>query len=186
MRWLQRASAILAWSLLAGTATLMLLEASGTIGEQWRRTIADGVARLAAPTIPKWTAALLGVLLALTAVIVIAAQLARARRVVAGVTIDRSADGSTEVTAQTIYRAITHQISALDEIYTVTAVAEPKRFKFRIELTDSGRIDETATAARSSLGPTFWQSIGMEPKIVDLLLTYRKGSTPVTRKEQLA
>lgn len=186
MRVVQRTSAIVSWAALAAVAVLMVMTASGVLSDQWQESVAQVVDWIANPQIEQWVAALLGGLLALIAFIVVFAQFAPSRRVVAGVTIDQSAHGSTEVTAPIVYRAITHRLSTLEDVHTVTPIPEPRRFKFKIDLTDSGRIDRTTAAARTALDPEFWATLGMAPMTVDLLLTYRKGATPVTRKEQLA
>lgn len=185
MRYVQRLSALVGWLSLTAVGTLMIVESAGVIDDRWRRSVSDVIAWLAAPTVDHWVAALLGGLLAILAVVLVLAQVVPVRRVVEGITIDGTETGSTEVTASTLYRRIGYELSQIDDVHAVKPIPDPKRVKFRMELTDSGNVTETADTARAALGAEFWASLGMEPRPVDLVLTYRRGPTPVSRKEQL-
>jgi hypothetical protein len=185
MRWLQRGSAVLGWLALAAVAALMILESAGTVGDRWRQALSEAVAWVARPSAEKWAVALLGGLLAVASVVVLLAQVRPLRRVVEGIRIDETVAGSTEVTAAALYRRIGHELARLDDVNTAKPVPHPRRLRFRLEIIDSGNLSKTAAAARAAIGPELWASLGMEPRPVDLLLTYRKSATPVTRKELL-
>ena len=185
MRLVQRASALLGWLALLALGTASLAESAGMITDAWREDLASIVSEVADPDLSLWVAALLGAALAAVAVAVAAAQFAPARRRASGVTIDRSPDGTTDITSSTLYRSVGARLESIPEVHTVKPVLDSKRLRFQVEMTDTGNCLETADRGRKSLDAEFWSTLGIEAMPVDLIMTYRRGSTPVARKETL-
>lgn len=185
MKIMQRATAFVGWAILLGIAALMILESSRVISDHWRVLISDTARWLAQPPIQPWVAAIVGAIIALLAVLAFAVQLLPVRRKVRGVTIDSTDSGSTEVTAPALYRRLGYELSLLPDVVDAVPIPDRKRVRFRITLIDSGDLEAVERASRAALSRDTWASLGMEPRPVDLLLTYGRNAKPVTRKEQL-
>lgn len=186
MRLLQRISSFVGWLALAAVGVLLTLEATGVIDEEWRTWLADQLAWLADPPVARWVATLLGVGLAIAALVVLLSQFAPARSRTQSVVIDRSEAGSTVVSSPTIYRRIAHELGAVDGVHSVKPTPRGRALAFAVELIDGASARQVSSEAFGALGDDVWASLGIPPRRVDLTLTYRRTPTPVTRKEQRA
>jgi hypothetical protein len=165
---------------------MVTLEASGTVPAQWRQPLVDLVAWLMEPSAPRWQLTLGGAGLAVLAIVVSLAQFLPPRRTIPALRVDKQETGSTIVTALVIHRRLAHELGQIDGVHTVTPQPHANRLIYRIELIDSANARRTAEAVRTALTPEVWGSLGVEPRRVDCIITYRRSATPVTRKEQPA
>jgi hypothetical protein len=157
---------------------LLVLEAVGVVSASWRDWIASAARWVAQPTLSPWLAALLGAVLGLVALIILAAQFVPARMTRETVLVDRSAVGSTRVSAMVVRRAATQRLSEIDGIVASTPVAHGRRLALHVTLERDANATLVEEAARVALGGSFWTMLGTPPQPIDLTLTYSSVLSP--------
>lgn len=179
MRLIQRVSAWLGWAMLLGVGVLLILEATAVIDDAWRAWIGHAAERMADPPFLSWLTALLGVVLALVALVILIAQFVPRRMVRASSTVEGISAGSTRVAPVVIRRAAVARLQEIDGIVDATPLLHKRRrLLLRASMArdaDAARVEQEA---RATLGEDFWSMLGVPPNRVDLLLTYSTVLTP--------
>jgi hypothetical protein len=181
MRLLQRLSAGLGWGLIAAAGVLLILEATAVIDDRWRVAIADIIGGLAMPTMSRWLAAIVGLVLTLAATAVVVAQAVPYRRSSAGgVLVDRSTAGELVVRNRAIQTALAELLRDVDGVSKVVATVERGRIHAQIQLIDSANVTAAAATARDIIDADLWSRTGLNPQPVDLVFQYRRSPARVT------
>ena len=155
---------------IVASGVLLILEIVGAIGDSWRSRTADALRSLADPDLPEWALALLGLALALAAIVLIAAQLApepkgRSRMF----EVSSFDDGRTRLAGRAALRAVEHELSAIDGVTDATAVMpRPKMIHATIRADDRCNLDKVIAEARSRLGTPFWINLGLPDIAVEI------------------
>jgi hypothetical protein len=178
VRIVQRVSAWLGWAMLLAVGVLLVLEAVGAVGASWRDWIASAARWVAQPALSPWAAALLGAVLGLAALVILAAQFAPARMTRETVLVDRSAVGSTRVSAMVVRRAATQRLSDIEGIVASAPVAHGRRLALRVTLERDANAALVEEEARAALGESFWTMLGTPSQPIDITMTYSSVLSP--------
>lgn len=172
MRPVQRVSAWLGWAVLLAMAVLLILEGTGLIAATWREWIATAAKWVAEPSIAAWLAALLGVLVALAALMILVAQFARAPMTRATVLVHRSAAGATLVNPVVVRRAAVQRLKEIDGIVDAAPFSHGRRLDLHVKLQRDANATQFEEQARAALGESFWNMLGIPSQPIDLTLAY--------------
>lgn len=172
MRFLQRVSAWMGWLIMLGVGVLLILEATGAMGDAWRQGIATAADWLAHPSWAPWLAALAGALIAIAALVLLLAQLVPARMARRTVLVERSSAGSTAVSSLVVRRAATQRLREVEGIVNATPIAHGRRLVMRVQLAADANAVEASERARAAVDESFWTMLGLPRQPIDLTLTY--------------
>lgn len=177
MRLLQRTSALVGWAVIVALGVLLVLEAAGVVGDDWRSEIASIMQAVKEPRVEQWAAALIGLSLAVLAALVVAAQLTSRRRSAKfRVIVHESDNGRTVLTSGALQSAIRSALQEVGEVKEVSAVATRRRVDARIVLVDGVDVLAAASECDSKLGDEFWSDLGVTPSRVDLRFEFQHGA----------
>ena len=185
MRVLQRVSAALSWFALLVVGVLLVLESTDLITSSWRRSLADWADWLAAPTLSRWAAALLGAGLAILAIVLVAAQLVPFRLSARPTIVDQSPKGTTSGGAAAQRRGVIDQLLMVPGVRDAIPVSHRRRIKIQARLADDADVADVRQKAREVLNDEFWSGLGVDPSPVDLILVLGNSParTPVLQRE---
>lgn len=172
MRFVQRASAWVGWLVMLSVGVLLILEATGVIGDAWRQSIATAADWLAHPSWAPWLAALVGALLAIAALVLLVAQVLPARMTRRTVLAERSPSGSTAVNSVVVRRAATQRLREVEGIVDATPTAHGRRLVMRVQLARDVNAVQATERARAAVDESFWAMLGLPRQPIDLTLTY--------------
>jgi hypothetical protein len=172
MRIVQRASAWIGWLVLLGVGVLLILEATGVMGDSWRQGIRAATDWLAHPSWAPWFAALVGALTAIAAVAILVAQVVPARMARRTVLVERGPSGSTAVSSLVVRRAAVQRLREVEGIVGVTPTAHGRRLVIRVQLAADANAVAVAERARAAVDESFWTMLGLPRQPIDLTLTY--------------
>jgi hypothetical protein len=172
VRVIQRVSAWIGWAALLAAGLLLILEATGTIGGEWRTALSRALRWVAAPSLPAWAAALLGALVGLVALAVLIAQFVPVRTSRRVTVTERTSTGTTAVSAVVVRRAAVQRLREVDGITDAAALADGRRLSMRARLAPDTDAQEVSQQARAALGEAFWADLGVPVRPIDLTLVY--------------
>jgi hypothetical protein len=116
--------------------------------------------------------------LGLAALVVLAAQFVPARMTRETVLVDRSAVGSTRVSAVVVRRAATQRLSEIEGVVASAPVAHGRTLALRVTLARDANAALVEEEARVALGESFWTMLGTPSQPIDLTLTYSSFLSP--------
>lgn len=173
MTTLRRFTHLLGVAALAAVALLLMLEVTDVVGSRWRRSLADGIENGAEPAWPLWVSGLVGLALALAGMMMIAAQLAPARKGLNSMhEVYRGRDGDTRIRGRAAIRAARHELEGIDGVVDVAARVNGKTLHLELKIDDRADITDVETQARERLGTEFWINLGLADFAINILVTH--------------
>lgn len=153
-------------ALIAGVLALgvfLALEASDVDGNTWRTNLAEATRALFSPGHARWQLALTGAALAVVGIMMIAAQLAPARKGTSRMLeVGDNDDGATHLTGRAALRSVEHELRQIEGVTAATAVMPtPKKVHATIRVDDRCDVADIETRAHERLGTEFWINLGL-------------------------
>ncbi len=176
MTGLRRVSQAAAALACAALGTLLVLESTEVIGGRWRRELAAALDDLAFPTWDLWISAVAGAGLAVLGVMIVAAQLAPAKKGLNTMhEVYDGSDGTTTIRGRAAISAVRHQLTSIEGVVDVDASIGRRRMKIELRVDDRASIEAIETETRSRLDHGFWIDLGLADFTLDLLITHDRN-----------
>ena len=152
----------------------LALEASNLDGNTWRTNLADAIRNVFAPEHSRWQLALVGAGLALAAIILIAAQLAPARKGISRMLeVGNDHDGATHLTGRAAMRAVEHELAGIEGVTKTTAVMPTaKKLHATVRVDDRCDLEAVEIEARERLDTPFWINLGIPDIAIDITVEF--------------
>ncbi len=173
MSAVRRLCAVVAALSLTAIGVGLIGETTGVFSGRWRHELADGLVRVVRPTWPAWQSAVLGVVVALAALILIAAEFTRpprGTRIMHPVHSDHN--GATRISGRAAMHAAQRQVADIDGVVDSTATISKSELTLTVRLDDRADVDTIETEARRRLGHAFWIDLGLADFALNLLFTH--------------
>ena len=174
MTLIRRTTQLAAIVAIATLGVFLGLEASDVDGNTWRANLADALRNLFAPEHARWQLSLVGAAVAVAGVILIAAQLAPARRGISRMLeVDKNHDGATRLTGRAAMRSVEHELAGIEGVTKTTAVMPTaKRMHATVRVDDRCDLADVEHQARQRLDTPFWINLGIPDIALDITVEF--------------
>ncbi len=173
MTLLRRATLAVGVVALGFVAAFLILEVTDVVGNRWRRELADGFEEAAFPSWSLWVSGLVGAGLAIVGVMLVAAQIAPAKKGLSSMhEVYKGPDGDTRLRGRAAIRAARHEVASIDGVVEVDTRLDGKRMRIELQVDDRADLLKIEEEARTRLGHEFWINLGLADFTVDLYVTH--------------
>ncbi|BAN03588.1 Asp23/Gls24 family envelope stress response protein [Ilumatobacter coccineus] len=163
MTLIRRATQLAFIAAVTALGVFLALEATEVDGDTWRANLADTTRNLFAPDRAAWQIALIGAALAIGGIILIAAQLAPARKGTSRMLeVGSNEDGATHLTGRATLRSVEHELRQIEGVTGSAAVMPTaKKIHATIRVDDRCDLADIETQAHERLDTGFWINLGV-------------------------
>ena len=173
MTVVRRATQLVAIVTMLTIGSLLILSASGAIGDRWRGEVADWIDDLGTPGASEWVLALVGATVSVAALVLLVSQLApRPEGNHHVYDIDLGDNGATRIRGRAVTKAVRHTVEQIDHVSAADARWSGKSVDVELHVDDEANLDAVERAAREALGHPFWIDMGLADIGVNVLVVH--------------
>jgi hypothetical protein len=173
MNLLRRGTQLLGIALLLTVGCLLILGATGAIGDTWRTWGANRFRDVAAPDLPEWAIATVGAAVTLVGLLLVIAQLLPPRQGSHRMyEIDASAEGDTRIRGRAVIRTVRHTVEQIEHVAGASVQWKGRSVQVEVHVDDEANLTKVEEETRAALGYPFWIDMGLADVGVNILVRH--------------